>query len=474
MASHCGHVIPRGPQCKRWDFARLVLSKVCHSRRCSTPGSVPEQGGPDVQIRPKKCISNGTCASRGPSPSRHGLERSGVCGHSPAIWSPLRPKNILAVADGITWAMHRNGLQSLIHYLDDFLLVGPPGNPTSCQSNLAIALETCSSLGFPTAPEKTEGPSTTIVFLGIEIDSILMELRLPKEKLSRLKALTDHWLVKKAATKRELQSIIGHLSHAASVVRAGRPFIRHLIETSKIPRSPHCWVRLNSECRADIAWWHMFIQGWNGSSFMPSPTHTFTSTSDASGSWGCGALCSTLEWFQLGWPPLEVGKHDITVKEMIPVVISAAIWGHHWKGERVLFVSDNYSVVSVINTRSAKHQQLVHLSCCLFFFAAYHGFSFSTEHIAGQKNGAADALSRNNLPLYFQLVPQAQSQPSVIQAALFNLLWEQPVEWTSPRWRQMFKDSMGLASQVQPLDLMPLQRDASSHSALPTVSPWSQ
>ncbi len=77
------------------------------------------------------------------------------------------PKIFSAVADGIAWVMHCKVLQSLIHYLDDFLLVGSPGNLTSCQSDLWSALETSTSLGFPVAPEKVEGPSTTIVFLGI-------------------------------------------------------------------------------------------------------------------------------------------------------------------------------------------------------------------------------------------------------------------------------------------------------------------
>ncbi len=131
------------------------------------------------------------------------------------------PKIFSAVADGIAWVMHCKGLQSLIHYLDDFLLVGPPGNLASCQSDLWSTLEMCTSLGFPVSLEKVEGPSTTIVFLGMEIDSSRFELRLPKEKLTRLKAFTSHWLAKRVTTKLELQSIIGHLSHAATVVTAG-------------------------------------------------------------------------------------------------------------------------------------------------------------------------------------------------------------------------------------------------------------
>lgn len=54
---------------------------------------------------------------------------------------------------------------------------------------LHISLELCSQLGFPVATEKVEGPSTVLTFLGIEIDSVKQEVRLPADKLSRLKAL---------------------------------------------------------------------------------------------------------------------------------------------------------------------------------------------------------------------------------------------------------------------------------------------
>ncbi len=43
-----------------------------------------------------------------------------------------------------------------MHYLDDFLIVGPPNS----QRTLEIALQTCSFLGIPIAPEKIEGPTT--------------------------------------------------------------------------------------------------------------------------------------------------------------------------------------------------------------------------------------------------------------------------------------------------------------------------
>ena len=57
-----------------------------------------------------------------------------------------------------------------------------------------------------------------------------------------------------------------------------------------------------------------------------------TLTSDASGSWGCGAYSSKGEWFALKWPDSWVKIH-ITVKELLPIVMGIAIWGWQWSGK---------------------------------------------------------------------------------------------------------------------------------------------
>jgi hypothetical protein len=37
------------------------------------------------------------------------------------------------------------------------------------------------------AEDKTKGPTTTIIFLGLEIDTVLMLVRIPEDKLIKLK-----------------------------------------------------------------------------------------------------------------------------------------------------------------------------------------------------------------------------------------------------------------------------------------------
>lgn len=81
------------------------------------------------------------------------------------------------------------GITNLLHYLDDFLTMG--ADREECARNLEGLRQWCAFLGFPLALEKVEGPATILVFLGILLDSVRMELRLPPEKLS--KANSRQW-----------------------------------------------------------------------------------------------------------------------------------------------------------------------------------------------------------------------------------------------------------------------------------------
>ena len=235
-----------------------------------------------------------------------GIQWCGVVYYDKALPFGLRsaPKIFTAVADALAWAMTLRGITYLLQYLDDFFFCSPPGSP-ACQQALQIAIPLCSELGFPTAPEKTFGPATIITFLGIEIDSVRQELRLPQDKLVRLQALVHQWSSRRHATKHQLQVLLGHLNHAVAVVKPGRTFTRSLIRSMSIPRQARDRVRLDEDSRSDILWWHLFLERWNGVSFFPAQGYWAASvTSDASGSWGCGAfLSSSAEWFQVEWPP---------------------------------------------------------------------------------------------------------------------------------------------------------------------------
>ena len=58
-----------------------------------------------------------------------------------------------------------------------------------CLNSAMMALSLCELLGVSLSTGKEEGPSTTLSFIGILIDTVAMELRLPIDKLEWLKTI---------------------------------------------------------------------------------------------------------------------------------------------------------------------------------------------------------------------------------------------------------------------------------------------
>ena len=170
----------------------------------------------------------------------------------------MLPRFFYAVADAIEWIVKQHGVEMLWHYLDDFITCGPAGSE-ECFINLQMLIDICKHLGVPLAEEKLERPTTALVFLGILIDTIRGELRLPVEKLERLRTQIKAWLPKERCTKRELLSIAGQLQHAATVVRPGRVFLRQLFDLSTTVKKPDHHLHLNKGARSDLAWWNEFL-----------------------------------------------------------------------------------------------------------------------------------------------------------------------------------------------------------------------
>ena len=95
------------------------------------------------------------------------------------------PKIFSAVADALAWILLEHGASLLGNYVDDFVTMGPAGQGT-CRTNLQIVLALCELLGVPLASEKSMDPCTCLDYIGFLLDTIAMEVRLPKEKLARL------------------------------------------------------------------------------------------------------------------------------------------------------------------------------------------------------------------------------------------------------------------------------------------------
>ena len=105
-------------------------------------------------------------------------------------------------------------------------------------------------------------------YLGITLDSVRLEARLPVDKLEQCKLLLRDFSARSKVSLRELQSLIGVLNFACSVVVPGRPFLRRLIELTIGVVKPHHHIRLTQQVKMDLAIWLELFSSFNGRSFF--------------------------------------------------------------------------------------------------------------------------------------------------------------------------------------------------------------
>ena len=246
------------------------------------------------------------------------------------------------------------------------------------------------------------------------------------------------WRSNKNCTKHILLPLISNLQHACSVVKPGYTFLCRMIDLSKrqVHLDSHLW--LNAEFWADLQWWATFLDTRNGVSVILALCRCPIDArlvSDICGFWGCGAYFGS-KWFTLSWffCPSWAEAH-ISVQELLPIVISCAIWG----SDHIRCLYDNATVIVMINKHTTKHPVAMHLLRCLFFICAQYNIALSAEHIADDTNEAADALSRNNFLAFFLKVPYTCRALSAIPLALIKILIDQSPNWLSAMWSSSFQ-----------------------------------
>lgn len=288
-------------------------------------------------------------------------------------------------------------------------------------------LLTFKNLNVPISLPKTEGPTKVIQFLGIELDSALMQARLPRDKLDRIKSSLDLFQNKKSATLQELQSLIGTLNFACKVIAPGRPFLQRMILLTKGVLKPHHHIKLNNGFFKDIAMWKHFIQHWNGVGMFLSiqwdSSDNLSLFTDASGTLGYGGFFNNA-WFQGKWLPsqaLDQPGISILWQELYAINIACHLWGPLWVSKRIEFYCDNQGVVEVINSKRSKIPRVMDLVRDLTLCTLRHNFCFRAVHIPGKHNNIADSLSRFQMERFHKLAPKANPLPTPIPATLYSL-----------------------------------------------------
>ena len=299
-------------------------------------------------------------------------------------------------AKGIHWILMNGGWENTLHYLDDFFAI--LSSQIEAQAYEDFFLHLCLILGVHIKDEKSLR-ATIAEFLGIELDSIKMEARLPPAKLKKAEDWVKKALAQRTITRENLQSLLGFLSFAAKVVIPGRAFLRRLFTALReFKRIYH----IDADMRADLKWWAEFLPQWNGIQILRhiESRKVIQLWTDASGLYGIGGF---ILMDNQKIPPISQAysqrfstrlrnKH-ITVKEMFAVLHALSTWLPLLARSRLIIYGDNTGVV-----QGLKHSSIVGPAMDplrkIAMILATHDIVIESNWIPSKENFLADILSR--------------------------------------------------------------------------------
>lgn len=256
------------------------------------------------------------------------------------------------------------------------------------------------------AKEKTIWPSTCLEFLGIVIDTNLMEFRLPDSKVEKLRTLLLSLIRKKKVCLREMQSLLGLLAFATRI------FSRRLYISISGLKSPFSHIRLFHDMKEDLIVWLQFLYHFNGRAMWQEEfilDKNFLLFTDAAGSVGFAAIWRN-HWCAGHWNPTWQVKgylKNIVLLELFPIIVAIEIWGSFFRNKRILIRTDNKGVMYAINCLTSKSPPVIILLRHMIFKCLSLNIWMKAVHVPGKDNVLADALSRLQMDRFFQLFPEA-------------------------------------------------------------------
>ncbi len=256
----------------------------------------------------------------------HDIPALGLRWYDDWLWDctlPMGSRSGCAIFDSfsetIQFLAEARGCGKMSHVLDDFLMVS--ANKDTSDARLSTFLSMCHLLGIPVVLEKTES-GTCLTFLGITLDTVKMEARLPQDKLLKCLRLVRSYRQLQKISIKQLESLTGLLNFACRVIRPGRPFLHRLYNFMEGIRRRLSFfkLRLNAGAKEDLRMWEIFLKSYNGvTMFLPPNAHTHATmeiqlASDSSG-W---ILLKSARWVKGYWGPSFQGNKSSLHQGMVP------------------------------------------------------------------------------------------------------------------------------------------------------------
>ena len=101
---------------------------------------------------------------------------------------------------------------------------------------------------------------------------------------------------------------------------------------------------------------------------------------------------------------------DITLLELVPIILALFTWESHFTHKKIVFRVDNMALVTIINKRTSKSKSVMKLHRPLVLCTLCNNMQFKAVHIEGSINMIAYALSRFQISQFREVAPNAPTE----------------------------------------------------------------
>ena len=320
-------------------------------------------------------------------------------------------------SDAIAHIIRTKTGKDLINYLDDYLFAS--FLECLCDGQIQQFLKVCEMINFPVSIEKTYWGHTTLVFLGLLIDTIRRIVCIPCDKIKKTLDLIEAVLAsrKHKVTMLQIQQLCGYLNFIGRGIIPGQTFTRRLYALTASSKKgfklkQHHHIRLKSENLLDLELWQYFLKHPTVYcrpflDFKPQSANKIPFYTDASKCemLGAGGWCDN-EWFSLQWPAGFIKKYDpsIAYLELYAVTIGVKLWLHKFRNTRIIINCDNQATVQMLNNNSSSCKYCMKLIRVIVLECLIQNVKVFAQYVNTKANGVTDSLSRLDYARFHQLM----------------------------------------------------------------------
>lgn len=309
------------------------------------------------------------------------------------------------------------------HYLDDFIAIARSpslSDPTGPFDK--IYNRVTDYLRIPRNTKKDQ-QGTCVTVLGIQIDSIAMEARLPLEKLCRATLDAAAALNVASLTLKQTERLTGLLAFCSRVVRLGRTRLQSLYTfQAAFPHGSSGRRRIPYEVRDDLEWWKNSLSLFNGVLLIDpcrrSITYLYTDASNtgqglfffsSKSTLDCWlAHCHQLHPSNAATLALAQDAHaHINTNEVDAILQGFLLFSHHWLHHTLVIHTDSSTAHTGLKKGFLHGPPNAPLKS-LLILAAARDIHIVPHWLPSGENKLADALSRNNLEDIANICPHWQ------------------------------------------------------------------